>query len=119
MKYLVITSNDERYDFNLEIKTYEDVSISEICHNEIIDQNELKLVNGIYKYSVSKRTKDFPSGCNLSDEEWDIIKEKIDNVSFNFMLIIPFEKLEQSAFYLMDGIVCRNSKFGFLDGANK
>lgn len=117
MKYLVVTSHDERYDFNFVIKTVNVNETSEIFAQENIAFSDV-IINddGVYEYHKSNRDNYMPCGTDIAEDDWKEINKKVERVTFNFCIAIPFELLLDDEFYLEDYIVERNSKYGFLDG---
>lgn len=115
MKWLVVSSHDERYDFNLNMNifngTIEDFDSSNPYGFKKEHREEGR--DGSYIYHEEKRTDRHCSG--LTDEVWDTLKDKLDVVSFHTIILIPLENLNKDNFYFMNGLVTRNVKFGFLD----
>lgn len=117
MKWLVVSSHDERYDFNLGLKTF-DGTVDEFESSPYCDFNKAQrkeLRNGIYMYHIEKRN----DICeNIDDEIWTKIKEHVEVVTFDTLYLIPFENFNDIDFVFQNGIVNRNLKFGFLDIIN-
>ena len=119
MKWLIVSSHDERYDFNLELKifngTIEDFEKSIDC--DYIKEEKTKWRNGIYVYHTENRSNKYCTG--LDDSMWNKLKENIEVVTFSTTILIPFEYLNDENFILQNPIVNRNLKYGFLDIIDK
>ena len=98
--YIVISSCDDRYDFNLEISTTSKIDFLNHYNCFINDMECEERDNGVIVYRKSKRV-------SYNDE--------IDSVSFMFFMLIPIDLALSNTLYIEDGIVQRNRKFGFLD----
>lgn len=99
-KYIVISSCDERYDFNLEISTTSKIDFLNHYNCFINDMECEECDNGIIVYRKSKRVP---------------YNDEIDSVSFMFFMLIPIDLVLSGTLFIGDGIVQRNRKFGFLD----
>lgn len=115
-KWLVISSHDDRNDFNLEIRTFEGTfeEFEESIHHFGFTKEERKEEkDGVYVYH-SKKTQDRYC-ANINDTAWNEMKKNLEVVYFGTVILIPFENLNKEDFYLVNPLVERNIKFGFLD----
>ena len=117
MKYLVVTSCDERYDFNLTMRMVDVDNAYDIFSEEGLDTSKVEVDNkGVYRYHTSDRDSNIPCCTGITEEDWEEISKKVERVTFYFCIAIPFDLLISEGFYVEDYIVHRNSKHGFLDG---
>jgi hypothetical protein len=114
MKWLMISSHDERYDFNLQMKIFngsiEDFENS--IHHDFSKKEREKKEDGSYVYHKENRSNKLCS--NVDKEVWDKLKDHLEVISFHTLILVPFENLDDD-FFLENPIVNRNVKFGFLD----
>ena len=115
-KWLVVSSHDERNDFNLEMRIFEGtvIEFEDSIYSLGLTRNDLDShVDGVYYYHKERRSNECCS--NIDDEDWEVLKEKLEVISFDTVILIPLEKIIFDDFYLYHPIVNRNIKFGFLD----
>ena len=111
MKYLVISSHDERYDFNFEFTTINE-EIEEYLENSYInlDNFEREDIGGIIKYSEIHRSKLDGQIPDVSDE----INNKVEVIHFHILYFIPVGFINKES-CADDGFIFKNLKFGILD----
>lgn len=105
MKWLVVSSHDERYDFNLYMSIFNGTKEEfeqRIDHFFLADIKDCEEINGVYHYHKAV-TREF------------YLDDKYDTIHFGTIILIPFDKLMEDDFSLYDPIVSRNVKFGFID----
>lgn len=114
MKYLVISSHDERYDFNFEFTTTND-EIEEYLENNCVNLShfEREDIGGIIKYSEIHRSKLDGQIPDISDK----INEKVEVIHFHIFYFIPVDFINNES-YADDGFIFKNLKFGILDLKN-
>lgn len=119
MKYLIISSHDERYDFNLEVRVFngvvEDFEKSIDCDYTKEEKTEWK--DGIYVYHTENRNNKYCT--SIDDNTWNKLKNDVEVVTFSTTILIPFDLLKDEDFIFQNPIVERNLKYGFLDLINK
>lgn len=109
-QWLIIQLYDERYDFNLHIKTFEG-TIEELANNECLDVSGFKSYrDGWYEYrSVDRKEID-----KYFDEEL-AATNMLEKVEFETVLCKPLNEINWNDLYFEHPVVSRNMKFGFLD----
>lgn len=113
-KWIVITMNDERWDFNFTLNFFEGTIEDFEKQNDIKDifdlSNKIK-IDGCYLY---KKQEVEP----LWEEELQEVSDKLETLRFECIYLIPAEKMNEKDFLFCDGVVNRNKKYGFLDIKN-
>lgn len=116
MKWLVLSSHDERYDLNLQLRvfhgTLEDFEKNDEGADYTREQRK-EWKDGVYVYHRKHRSNEY--GPNILKEDWDIIKAHVELVYYSTTILIPFECLLDENFFLENPIVEKNVKFGILD----
>lgn len=109
MRYLVLTSFDERYDLNFTVKIFngtveeyeaEDMFVSH-CQKEVAD-------DGVIRYHDYNRRPFKEITHNTKNISLELIE-------YYTVILIPMHLLEDDEFHLYDSIFTRNRKFGILD----
>ena len=113
LKYLVLSSHDERYDFNFEFTTtnLEPDKYIEVERDRHKDEFEIENVNGITKYSCIETYTPDPLSTGLDKS----IVDKLEVIVWAIVYFIPIELIISGNLYALDGFIGKNLKFGMLD----
>lgn len=109
-QWLIVQLYDERYDFNLHVKTFTG-TLKGLAESENIDVSEFKEYrDGWMAYHKSTRKP-----LEQYYEEELAGTNKLEKVEFQTILCSTIENIDWNNLYLEHPVVTRNMKFGFLD----
>lgn len=110
-QWIVVTMNDEKWDFNFTLSFFEGTVKDFEKNDDIVDIFDLSNkteIEGCYLY---KKHQTEP----VWEDELYFLSDKLETVRFECVYLIPLDKFYEKNFLFCDGVVNRNKKYGFLD----